>query len=395
MQALVLLLGVILAPPSVELATVGGEIVHGDLAKISTAEITLKGEDDLRTVPLDSVLSVKFSGNDELPAAAESPTTLQFQAGGRLTCNRVVMKDRRLIAKPRLGEAIDVPLSVVAAVRFRSLDATIADDWKEILSNAPAKDLLVVRNGQTLDRLEGTISGLDEKTLTFLVDTTRVAIDRSKQRLFGVVAAHSRDGGGESIGTVRLRNGDWLNVSGLTFDGQTLSVTTAGGWKTRFPAQAISELDFGQGRIRYLSDIEPRASEHTSFLGTELDTVFDVRRDRSDASPSTPIRIDSRPFRKGLVIHSYTKLTYRLNGDYQRFVAVAGIEDLVRPLGSVELTISLDGKTAFHKTITGDEPPIPIDLNVENADDLTIVVDFAEDWGTGDHLALGGARLIK
>lgn len=395
MTALVLVLGTIVAQPSVELATVGGETVSGKLEKITAAEITLDGKNDRRAVPLDSILSVKFSSAEELPASAESATTLQFQGGGRLSCRRVVMRERRIIAQPRLGEAINVPLSVVAAVRFRKLEPTITDDWEEILENTPTRDLLVVRNGQSLDRLEGTISGLDEETLTFLVEETRVAIDRTKPRLFAVVAAHSPDAEGESVGVVRLRNGDWLSVSSLSYDGETLSVTTAGGWKTSFPAEAISELDFGRGRVRYLSDIEPRKSEHESFLGTELDTVFDVRRDRGDASPEEPIRIAGQAFRKGLVIHSRTELTYRLNGDYQRFVAIAGIEDLVRPLGSVELTISLDGATALQKTITGSQPPIPIDLKVDGADDLTIVVDFADDWGTGDHLALGGARLIK
>ena len=401
MKIIALLLAVLAASPDVELTTVEDETLSGTLTKITAEEITLQAADGPRAVKVSSVLSVRAAepeaASDEAGSEEKAAsTTVQFQGGGSLSCDNVVIRDRKVLAQPALGAPIKVPLDVVAALRFRPLDPAVADDWKEVVASAPARDLLVVRNGEALDRVEGTISALDEKTFTFLVGDQRVAIDRTKPRLFGIVAAHANNPTEKtSICDVRLRNGDWLAASELAFDGNTLRVAAAGGWETKLPWESIEELDFGRGRIRYLSDLQPRDMVHTPFLETELDKVFDIRLDRSDASPDTPIRIENHAYRKGLVIHSRTELVYWLGGEYQRFVTVAGIEDLVRPHGSVELTIALDGKEVLNKTVTGTDAPIPIDLDVSGARELSILVDFAKDWDTGDHLALGEARLIK
>ena len=98
---------------------------------------------------------------------------------------------------------------------------------------------------------------------------------------------------------------------------------------------------------------------------------------RSDAGPETPIRIDRQTYRRGLVIHSRTRLTYRLNGEFQRFVAVAGIEQLVRPRGDLDLVITGDVKVLFRRNVNGTDAPIPLDLSVTGVRELTIFVDFA------------------
>ena len=395
MTKIVVLLAALTATPTVDVTTVEGDTLSGALSQVTSEKVILAGEKGPRAVPIESVLSVRFPPHETRPEAPASSTAVLFQAGGLLSCEAVTLRDRTLIADPLLTESIEAPLPAIAALRFRALDPAVSEDWSEVIENAPPRDLLVVRNGESLDRVEGTISALDQETLTFLVGDQRVAIDRSKPRLFGVAVAHSADAAEKSICDIRLQNGDWISVSKLEYAGELLTATAAGGWKIQMSLDSIAELDFGRGRIRYLSDIEPREMTHTPFLEVEFDKVFDVRRDRSDAGPDVPIRIEGTPYRKGLVIHSRTELLYRLNGEFQRFVAVAGIEDLVRPHGSIELTITLDGKDVLQKTITGTDAPIPIDLNVAGARNMTILVDFADNWDTGDHLALGEARLIK
>ena len=63
--------------------------------------------------------------------------------------------------------------------------------------------------------------------------------------------------------------------------------------------------------------------------------------------------------------------------------------------GDLDLVISADGKELFRRNVKGSDPPIPLDLDVTGARELTIFVDFAGDWDISDHLALGNARLIK
>lgn len=401
MKTLLVLSALLAAAPEAELVTVDDQSLSGRVTRISAEGIAIETSDGNRTVSLDQVLALRAKEGSEVPQAAGDATasgvaTIHVAGGGELSCSELTMRDRRVKAKLAAGGALlDLPVAGVTAIRFRPLEPAISQAWAEAAASSPRRDLLVARSGEVLDRVEGTVSGLDEQSLTFLVGENRVAIGRDKERLFGVVLAHTAGRQTTSLCDVRLRNGDWLSASQLGWDGTALSVTSATGVAIPLPWEAVKEFDFGSGKIRYLSDLEPTDLKHSSFLGGELDQVFDIRRDRSDAGPDVPIRVDGRTFRKGLVIHSRTELNYRLGRDYRRFVAVAGIEDLVRPLGSVEVTISLDGKTAFQQVITGTGPAVPVDLDVSGVRDMVITVDFGEDWDLGDHLALGDARLIQ
>ena len=389
------LLAALIAPPAAEVTTVDGATISGTLAAVERNAIVLEANGAPSRVPLEKVLEVRLP-NASAPPVEEGQLSIRLQAGGILTCRDASLRDRTLIADTVAAGKVQLPVSAVSAIRFRSADEPIATAWEDVAKSEPERDLLVVRNADVLDRLEGTVSGLDAKNLTFLVGESRVAIDRSKEKLFGVVFGRGGAAEQSSTGDLRFRNGDRLPFASVTLKGENLGVTLPGGSEATVPLAHAEAIDFGRGKIQYLAQLEPRAKEHVSYFGpSPLDSVFDVLIDRSDAGPRTPIRIDRQVFKRGLVIHSRTKLIYRLNGEYKRFVAVAGIEQLVRPLGDLDLVISADGKELLRRNVKGSDPPLPLDLDVSGARELTIFVDFAGDMDISDHLALGDARLIK
>lgn len=396
MTAAAVLISLSLATASADVSTLDGQSITGTVTVIADGSLSLESNGETTKFPFGSILEVRFAPTSE---SQTSPTDASISValvdGSRLSCRQVTLNNRTLVADTAAAGTLQTPWSAVRAVRFRQLEPAIAEKWEELTKTVPERDLLVVRNGDVLDRLEGTISGLDESTLTFLVGDTRVPIDRSKPKLFGVIPGRSQPSQAKPLGQLRLRNGDALTFAGLEMKDGALAVRPVAGDPVTIPLDAASALDFGQGKVTFLSEMKPRAKVHSSYFGTEFDSVFDVRIDHSDAGPQTPIRIDRQPFQRGLVIHSQTKLTYRLNGDYRRFITVAGIEQLVRPNGRVSLTITGDDKELFNRDISGEDAPIPLDLDVSGVRELTIFVGFGGDLDDGDHLALGDARLIK
>ena len=381
---------------SANVSTLDGNTTSGMVAAIADGSVSLEANGKTAKFPFGTILEVRFEPSATSPSSTDkAPVAVQLADGSRLSCRQVTLDGRTLVSDTIAAGKLQTPWTAVRAVRFRELEPAIADKWKELTETAPERDLLIVRNGDVLDRLEGTISALDETTLTFLVGDTRVPIDRSKPKLFAVIPGRARPTEAKPLGELRFRNGDALTFRGLELQGENLAVHPLTGNPISVPLEQAAALDFGQGKVTFLSQIDPREKEHASYFGTEFDSVFDVRVDHSDAGPQTPIRIDRQPYQRGLVIHSQTKLTYRLNGDYRRFVAVAGIEQLVRPQGRVTLTISADGKELFNRTISGEDAPIPLDLDVSDVRELMIFVGFGGDLDDGDHLALGDARLIK
>jgi hypothetical protein len=88
-------------------------------------------------------------------------------------------------------------------------------------------------------------------------------------------------------------------------------------------------------------------------------------------------------------------MTYRLDEPFERFHAMAGIDDRLRPRGNIELRILGDDRVLYHATIAGTDAARPIDISLKGVRTLTIVVDFGSDLDVGDHLILAEAKLLK
>ena len=84
----------------------------------------------------------------------------------------------------------------------------------------------------------------------------------------------------------------------------------------RLIEDAIKELDFSLGKLRYLSDMEWEAIERHDYLATstaKADRFYDPRKDTSFLGP---LRLGTKTYSKGLALKSHTKLTYRLLGNH-------------------------------------------------------------------------------
>jgi hypothetical protein len=80
---------------------------------------------------------------------------------------------------------------------------------------------------------------------------------------------------------------------------------------------------------------------------------------------------------------------------FTHLVALAGIDDEVRPQGSVRLVVRGDEKVLFDEPISGGDAPKNIRLSIDGVRRLTILADFGDTNDVSGHLDLGNARLFK
>ena len=104
---------------------------------------------------------------------------------------------------------------------------------------------------------------------------------------------------------------------------------------------------------------------------------------------------DLQVFDKGLSLRSRTVLAFRFTEAYRRFTGIAGIDSRMRGRGHVQLVIEGDDRELLRQTISGLDPPTPIDLDTVGVRRLRIVVDFGDSMDVADHLNLCNARMIK
>jgi hypothetical protein len=375
------------AGPPVELTTLTGRRVTGALVELSPEHASMKSHGKDVRIPLVEVLDLRtMRPKPAVPPDSRRPE-LTLTDGSRLYWTALRVGDRQIsVETSQLGK-FTVPLTAVSSVRFASLDRQVADAWKDLSARDVTQDMLVIAKGSVLDHLDGTVGTVDGTSIHFVLDGEERAAKREK--VFGIVYARRNADASKPVCELSTTGGDLLKVQNVAWSASQLKIGLLGGAQLVVPAELVLSLDFSSGKVRYLSQLEPREVKYTPFF----DQVWTYCRDRPRDGGS--LRLGNKEYARGLWIHSRTFLKYRLSGDYRRFQAVMGIDQAVAPLGNVHVVISGDGKTLLESDVRGSDPPQNLDLDVAGVRDLDILVDFGGDLDIADHLDLADAKVIK
>ncbi len=170
------------------------------------------------------------------------------------------------------------------------------------------------------------------------------------------------------------------------------------------PVGCVASLYFKNGRVVYLSDLHPEKIVERPFFEVASDQIgatdylFPWRRDQ--AVSGGRLSVEGREYRKGLGVHAYSELHFALGGRFERFLAVAGIDDSAAPTElaqpSVAFSVLVDGKKIWESgPVLWNSPESQVSVPVKGAQTLTLVVDFAGDGDSLDRADWAAARLVR
>ncbi len=384
----VLAVASVLQSQQVELQTLSGETRTGSLTQLTPDAAVVKTPDGEVSISSADLLELTFVGREAKRLPRQSLRVTLTDAS-YLSCSTFSSTARNAsLDVPGIGTT-EIPVSALASVRFQPLDATVKKSWEDLLQRELKSDTLVIRKAEVLDFLPGVIGDVDDQSVKFLLDGEELTLPREK--VFGLIY-YRRSGRkpSRSVCGVSLATGDLLNARSVELQEDKLLTKLSAGGTLNIPVTDVRSLDFSQGKVVYLSSMEPRDVKYVSYF----DIVWKYRRDQN--LDGGPIRLFGKSYSRGLAIHSRTTLKYRLRGDYRRFKAVMGIDESLEGGGDVHVVISADGKTIYEADVTGrDKQPHLLDLDIADVRDLEILVDFGGDLAIADHLDLADARVIK
>ena len=117
-------------------------------------------------------------------------------------------------------------------------------------------------------------------------------------------------------------HGNTLVAATVDWSAHGLTISTVSGLKVSYPnVTQVARLDFSQGKLTYLSDLDPSRAETT--LSTEDNDKFAqfVRYRRDKNLENGPLRLDGTAYAKGLALHAGSALVYEFGGEYAAFRA--------------------------------------------------------------------------
>jgi NPCBM/NEW2 domain len=285
---------------------------------------------------------------------------------------------------------LEIPLERIQAILLGSIPDQASRDRLErnLLSGNRKQDVVVLTNG---DETSGTFLGLDEDAVRVQRTSGEVSIERIGVRAVAFSAElisfpKSKTFYAEMI----LADGSELSVAEVELTGNNLRGRTAFGREFVVPLEQLCALEFRNGRVKYLSDLEPIEYQHTPYLSLS----YPYHRDH--CVTGGPLSLRGQVFRKGLGMHSRSELTYELKSPFRRFEATVGIDDETAGQGSVNFHVLLDGRDAWQSgLITGHSAPKRVQVDTTQAKRLTLVVDFGSLGDVQDHADWADARLVE
>jgi hypothetical protein len=385
---------------SVTLSTLNGRKFEGTLQSMDSDTVIIETSDGTTPLPVREIMSIVFTEPNP-KAAPEDATWVELQ-GGSVVVTAEFRLTQRTAEIEMWGRKIELPASRVQAVRFRPPSETLDSQWQAIAQSDASGDVLVVRrDAASLDQLEGVVGGVDDTTVNFSLEGEQIPVKRTK--LEGIVFLHPREArANDALCEIHDESTSVWHAKSLELSNTEIRFVTTCGLNERIDLRQITRLNFAAGNIAFLSDLEPESVKWSPYFASAssqqlLAQLYLPRRDESFDGDELWLGEgrERTSYQKGLAIHSRTQLVYRLNREYRRLTAMAGIDSRLRGSGHVLLTILGDNQELYREAISGQDPPKKIDLNLEGIGRLTILVDYGKMGDIADHLNLCDARLLK
>jgi hypothetical protein len=384
------------APPTFEVETLDGRRLAGPLAELSAERIAVDAPSGRVTLATDEILTILRKEKPK-PEGGAVGAVVELSDGSLIRARQFVARGGRARVTLGDGEVLETP---AAAVRTVLCDLHPSDqlraEWSRLVGMTTDADLLIVRNGETIDYHKGVLHDVSEQSVLFEIDGEVLPVKWAK--IHGFAYRHSA---GSKLPAAVCRI---VDATGSAWQARSVALggglqwTTPAGVSVSRPLEDIVAIDFSAGKVAYLSDLKPEAIVWTPYFGVReppaaVREFFAPRFDRGFDGGS--LRLGGVAYGKGLAMHSRTELVYRLPERFSRFRATAGIADVLRPNGNVRLVVRGDDKTLFEARLTGKDAPRSIEADITGVRRLTILADFGDRPSAGSQLLLGNARVSK
>lgn len=336
------------------------------------------GGDD-RQVPADRFVDLSR------PIPANKPAggfDLHLAGGDHLNGDPVGMKGESVVWKNAIAGEVSVPLTRITGITQAGV---------RFAAERRRDDLVVFSNGDTA---RGTLMDVNAEQITVKTDAgdTNVPLG-SLARV--ALASTVQSAGKNPRPTFRLQLSDGSVLVATTArlaDGK-LEATVGGAVKSLDLAR-IGGIEQVNGPVAFLSTRQPSANVYTPFLGS--DQRF-LARMNSDFE-GNPIRFRDRVYPRAIATHSYSTITWPLDGGYTAFRTRYALDPKASGStgGDVTVRILLDGKVVHEKAnVRPGQTFDPVLIDLGSAKELSLEVDYGAMIDSNDRLNWLEPALLK
>jgi len=368
----------------VTIVTLEGEEKGAKLADIKPDAFVLEqGE-----AAFKDISELRFNLVETAPPAA----AILLRNGDLLKGTILSGDDTKLKLKTSALGEVELENHFIDGISFTIKDGPAADVVESFMK-APApkgEDQLLLPKG---DIVSGFVEKFSEKDFTFNVG------GQSRQFAFDAIAgfrlAPLKDYQKHTDfrATLNLRDGSSVTGKLTGLKEKTIAFESISGQEWRAESSGLKSITFQGGKLVYLSDLKPKDVDQKPYVGG-MPVVYGWRRDL--AATGEKLTINGKQYARGLGVHSYSRLSYDLNGQFAKLLVDVGLDATAAAAAVCYWKIVADGKELAAGTAKAGDPPQTIRKDLDGVKTLELICDYgADDDDAGDHFDWANARLIK
>jgi hypothetical protein len=382
-----------------DLSTLAGKKYKGDLVSVDANVLTFRTEVGPVGVAVKEVFAVDFGHRVEAPAKGTAYAEIELTDGSVIRC--ADFKIRKKAVEPKLLHAngpeapkVELGMESLFTVLRGADDAKNREDWKRIVALRGKRDQFVIKRDDGFEPAPGTVieGDADGDAVTFERESGERVTYKLARATGGLIFNQPPRGViPPTVCKVIDVFGNTLTAQAVELAGGGLKVKLVSGGTFEYPSlKGVAKLDFSQGNIAYLSDLDPQVSAPDPIPG---EPHFTYLRDKTNEN--APLKLDGQTYGKGLWVFPDTSLTYKINGDFREFKALVGVDEAVPVASSaVRVVIEADGKVVFSEVVSRKDKARPLTLDVKGIKQLKIAVE-REGLYLGNQVNLADARFQK
>lgn len=379
----------LLAGVVAEVQSSDGTIIKGNLESFDSQVVNVDTDGGARSLDVDQLQRIVF------PDAKSSPpstTILRLRNGSILPSKTISADDDMMTIDPRRIETIRLPITQASSLRFAPSRPTVDASWLGYLSENSSSDRMVIRrDNDVLDVIEGIIVGVDDETVIFEIDGDRVNAPR--QRLEGIIWAGQNQPGEEPFVVVNVY-GARLRCDQVELEQEKLRCRCAG-QTIELSVDTILSIA-RRGNVIELATLSPVQQDVSLPMLDKVDASIVNRLFGLNASenPSGRGGVSTTGGGKTLTINGNTRLEYRIPDGMSHFEGVVQRNPTVVANTNIKMEILLDGEKVWEDRFESSDRR-GFEIDVADHRRMVIRIDAMEDGPLGDRLELRDARFRK
>lgn len=282
----------------------------------------------------------------------------------------------------------DIKLAVehVRSLRLGEATETAVIDQEERTPSAEM-DKFVLRVDGKATVARGVLEQLNDEDAVFQFEGESKKVAR-KDLLAIIVAQASADNDASGC-EVKFENGTALHGKLLQLGPTGVSVKVVGDQVLQVSGESLLSIRMFSSRVVMLSDKKPAAVVQRNIVA--LARVWQANR----SIQGNPLRLGDESFAEGLGTSAYSSLAFELDGKFEKFAAVIGIDHETQGYGSCVFRVMGDGRELLQRVKRGSESGETIEVGVRGVKTLVLVVEPGEDLDLADHADWCDARVLR